>query len=239
MAFVDDYKNLLIKQYWDKPKAAAEIELKSSTWQRVFELLKSFPYEFDVDHATGDRLDKIGKIVGIKRIVPFVIEKVRFGFDGDDTALGFADAFDASVPSAVFFDAFEAVYTSQVLDDEDFRLFIKAKISSNIASAYMVSDDRVSIQDAIQSAFNGQAFAKDNLDMSLFLYVSTAIDETRLRIINNLDLLPKPQGVRWRIVQVDAGIDSFGFADDEFALGFGNAFDPSIGGTFAEFIFID
>lgn len=239
MAFIDEYKLLLIKQYYDQPNASAEIALQASTWQRIFEFLKSFPYAFDVDHATGDRLDKIGKIVGLARIVPFVIEKVRFGFDGDDTSLGFADAFDASVPSAVFYDAFEAVYTSQVLDDEDFRFFIKAKIASNIASAYMISDDRVSIQDAIQAAFDGQAFVKDNLDMSLFLYVSTAVDAARIRIVNNLDLLPKTQGVRWRIVQIDSDVDSFGFTDDESALGFGDAFDPSIGGTFAEFIFID
>ena len=239
MAFVDDYKQLLIKQYFEQPKASAEIGLQAATWQKTFEFLQSFQSEFDLDIATGDRLDKIGKLVGISRIVPFVLEKIRFGFDGDDTALGFADAFDSSVPSAVFLDAFESIFTTQTLDDEDYRFFIKARISSNIASAYMVSDDRVSIQDAVMAAFDGEAFAIDNQDMTLFLYVSTAIPADRIRIVNSFDLLPKPQGVRWRIVQIDEEIDSFGFDDDEFALGFGDAFNPLIGGTFAEFIFLD
>lgn len=239
MAFADDYKQLIIKQYFEKPKALAEIGLQASTWQKTFEFLQSFQSEFDLDQATGDRLDKIGKLVGIPRIVPFVLEKIRFGFDGDDTSRGFADAFDGSVPSAIFFDAFESVFTTQVLDDEDYRFFIKARISSNIASAYMVSDDRVSIQDAIMAAFDGEAFAVDNQDMTLFLYVSTGVDADRIRLVRNIDLLPKPQGVRWRIVQLDETANSFGFDDDEFALGFGDAFNPAIGGIFAEFIFLD
>lgn len=239
MAFADDYKQLLIKQYFEKPKALAEIGLQASTWQKTFEFLQSFQAEFDLDQATGDRLDKIGKLVGISRIVPFVLEKIRFGFDEDDTAEGFADAFDSSVPSAVFFDVFESVFTSQTLDDEDYRFFIKARIASNIASAYMVSDERVSIQDAIMAAFDGEAFAVDNQDMTLFLYVSTAIPADRIRIVRSFDLLPKPQGVRWRMIQLQQDTDSFGFDDDEFALGFGDAFNPAIGGTFAEFIFLD
>jgi len=239
MSFIDDYKDLIITQYFDRSKAAAEIGLQAESWEDVFNFLKSFQTEFDLDLASGDRLDKIGKLVGVPRIVPFVLEKIRFGFDGDDTARGMFDAFDSSVSSAPFFDAFETIYATQELDDFDYRFFIKAKISTNIASAYMVSDERVSIQDAVMLAFDSEATVVDNLDMTLFLYVSTVIDADRLRLVLQLNLLPKPQGVRYRIVQIDQDSKSFGFDDDVFALGFGDAFDANIGGVFAEFIFLE
>lgn len=75
MSFESEYRDLLIKQYWEKPKARAEIELQASTWSRIFEWLDSFPEAFDLDLATGDRLDIIGNIVGLDRIE---------GFDSDE-----------------------------------------------------------------------------------------------------------------------------------------------------------
>jgi hypothetical protein len=238
MSFISDYTDLIITQYFNKPKASAEIALQAGTWETVFDFLKSFQVEFDIDNATGDRLDKIGKIVGISRIVPFVIDKIRFGFDGDDSARGFADVFNPAVASAPFFDISESEFTSQQLDDFDYRIFIQAKISSNSASAFMVSDDRTSIQDVVNLAFDGQAFVVDNLNMSLTIFVSNSVDTERILLIDGLGLLPKPQGVRYSIVQFEEDIDSFGFLDDPFALGFGDAFDLNIGGTFAEFTFI-
>lgn len=65
--FIDQYALLLIKQYWEKPKAKAEIELLASVWSEIFQFFESWNDEFDLDAATGDRLDIIGKIVGIGR----------------------------------------------------------------------------------------------------------------------------------------------------------------------------
>ena len=93
MSFDSEYVNLLIKQYWEKPKAAAEIGMMAGTWRKTFEWIDSFSDEFDLDNATGDRLDIIGRIVGIKRIVAFVVPKIAFGFDENPTALGFDDKF--------------------------------------------------------------------------------------------------------------------------------------------------
>ena len=63
MNFESEYVNLLIKQYWEKPKAAAEIGMKAGAWRKTFDWLSSFENEFDLDSATGDRLDIIGRIV--------------------------------------------------------------------------------------------------------------------------------------------------------------------------------
>lgn len=65
--FIDQYSLLLIKQYWEKPKAKAEIELLASFWSELFTFIDSWDDAFDLDLAEGDRLDKIGSLVGIKR----------------------------------------------------------------------------------------------------------------------------------------------------------------------------
>lgn len=65
--FTDAYVNLLIKQYWEKPNARAEIEAQAATWEKVRDLLADLSPQLDIDTAVGKSLDVIGKIVGIRR----------------------------------------------------------------------------------------------------------------------------------------------------------------------------
>lgn len=231
--FVDQYTDLLIKQYWDQPKARQTVEALASEYSKVFDFYDAFKDEFDLDKATGDRLDIIGKIVGIQRNIPLVLQKIQFGFEGDATARGFDDLYQ-SVNSAPFNDIFEPDYTATQLNDDDYRFFIKAKISKNITSSFMVSDDRVTLQEVIFAVFDGQAYIVDKQDMSLILYVPYDLNPDVLRIVQALDLLPSPQGVGYKIF-IAGQTDSFGFEDDPNAKGFGDLFDPNAGGSFAEF----
>lgn len=224
--FTKEYVELLIKQYYTKPKARAEIEATVGAFENAFGIIRDFPDAFDVDTATGDRLDKIGKIVGVPRTVPLVLAKIGFGFADNDNARGFANRFNASVISAPFYDRFTPPYTDQQLNDFDYRLIIKAKIAVNNTSAFMDSDERISIQDVIQTAFNGEAYVVDKKNMTFWLYITPLIDLDRLRLLVTLKLLPKPQGVRYHyIVQAVIG-DTFGFADNPNAVKFGDKFDP-------------
>lgn len=236
MSFESEYRDLIIKQYWDKPKARAEIEMQAGTWRRTFEWLESFLVEFDLDNATGDRLDIIGRVVGLSRRVPFVLDKIAFGFDENDNARGFDDKFTGPlVNTAPFLNKFERPYTTLQLNDNDYRFFLKAKVAKNAAAAYMVSDTEISIQDVISTVFDGAAYAIDQKDMSLTLYVSPVYDLERLRAVRRLGLLPKPQGVRYDIIIQAAPGETFGFADNPNALGFANKFDLANepGGRFA------
>jgi hypothetical protein len=147
------------------------------------------------------------------------------------------DIFTPLVEAAEFQDLFEPAFTPLELDDSQYRTLIRAKVALNNVSAVMTSDERISIQEVVQSIFGGTAYVLDNLNMTLTLFVGGAIDEQLLRIVNRLNLLPKPQGVRYSIF-IEGGLNSFAFDDDPTGLGFGDAFDPSIGGQFAEILFI-
>ena len=226
MSFETDYANLLIKQYWEKPKAYAEIEMKASSWRRTFEWLDSFTDEFDLDNATGDRLDIIGRIVGIKRIIPFAVPKIAFGFDENPNARGFDDKFSPLADRAPFQDKFERAYTSLQLDDTAYRFFIRARIAKNVGGPYLVDDQGLAIQTAINTLFDGLAYVLDKKDMTMTLYVSPQYNLDNLRAIIKLDLLPKPQGVRYGVVIQAGPGETFGFADNVDSLPFADKFDP-------------
>ena len=238
--YTDSYVDLLIKQYWEQPKARGEIELQAASWEKIRDILDQFVEEFDVDLATGDRLDIIGKIVGVSRVVPLVIPKVYFGFDDNTNARGFDDKFSAVEFTAPFRDKFERSYTDLELSDNDYRFFIKAKIALNNGSGYMVSDVEVSIQSIINTLFDGEAYVVDKKTMNLVLYVSPSVDLVRLDAILKLGLLPKPQGVGYSVVVQTAVGETFGFADNPDSLGFANRFDLNNepGGRFAEKVLI-
>lgn len=190
MSFVSEYKDLLIKQYWEKTKAPAEIELKAGVFERVIGWLDSILDEYDLDTATGHRLDVIGKIVGIKR-------------------------------RALFFPS---------VTDEEYRFFLKVKIAKNVGTAFLVSDDDVSIQDVILTAFDGDAYVVDNQNMTLTLYVAPSFDLSALERVIELDLLPKPQAVRYDVVIQAVPGENFGFANNPDAQGFDSKFDAAYEG---------
>ena len=197
MTFESEYVNLLIKQYWEKPKAAAEIEMKASSWRRSFDWLSSFENEFDLDSATGDRLDIIGRIVGIGRNIPYSIPKIAFGFDENPNSRGFDDLFSPLDDRAPFQDLFESASTELVLDDNAYRQFIRAKIAKNTFGPYLSGNDFLSIQDAVINIFGGLAYVTDNYDMTLTLHVSSVFNSVTLDSILKMSLIPKPQGVRY------------------------------------------
>jgi hypothetical protein len=234
VALVEETTNLLIKQYWEKPKAKAEIELQASTWDRTREFLAALDAAFDLDNAVGAQLDVLGRIVGISRNVPGVIPKVYFGFDINPTSEGFASKFDLLRIGAPFYSKFSSAFTDLQLGDNDYRFFIRVKASFNRAAGYLSSDKYIGIQDVVLAAFAGRAYVVDNLDMTLTLYVSPVVSLDRLRLILALNLLPKPQAVRYKVViQAEPGI-TFGFDNNPLSLGFSSKFDSSrVGGIFA------
>tara|TARA_Y100000310_G_scaffold327145_1_gene393060 strand:- start:1156 stop:2391 length:1236 start_codon:yes stop_codon:yes gene_type:complete len=61
--FIQEYTDLLIKQYHEKPKALAEMTLQASTWSKTYSFISEIPEEFDVDFAFGAQLDIISKQV--------------------------------------------------------------------------------------------------------------------------------------------------------------------------------
>jgi hypothetical protein len=231
---IDQYTLMLIKQYWEKPRARAEIEAMVSTWQTVADLLRSLDRAFDLDFAVGKQLDIIGRIVGVPRNVPAILQRVRFGFSINPVCVGFADRFDFTRESAPFFNRFDRALTSQQLDDEKYRRVIRVKVAKNSCAAVMSSDDRNSLQDVIRLAFDNRAYIVDNQDMTITLYISPSVSTEEIRLLQRLDLLPRPQTVNYKLVIIAEPTKTFGFSLNPNSLGFSDRFNAAIvGGNLA------
>ncbi|WP_336284042.1 DUF2612 domain-containing protein [Citrobacter arsenatis] len=143
-------------------------------WQIIADFIRN-PDNFDLDRVTGYRLDVIGRIVGLPRSVPAVIARVFFGLEGYLNTAGFDSKSNAAYVGAPFYSKFSPAYGDYQLADNEYRSFLRGKIARNAAGATIASDDRVSLQDVIQTAFNGEAYVTDRKDMTLALNVSPRV----------------------------------------------------------------
>jgi hypothetical protein len=212
--YLDQYLNLLITQYSDQPKAVEEMTVIIQNSEVVFSFLNAFRLEFDVDTAWGDRLDKLGKVVGISRIVPYGLLKKYFGFDGiglDTKTFGEARFFRLIRDSG---------YTDTQLDDHQMQKFIKAKAIVNAVSGFLASDERISLQSAIQILLNGNSFMLDNYNMTSSIFINENIPIDDIILLYAQNLLPKPQGVQLFLIRYYEG-NTFGFAGNPNAKTFG------------------
>lgn len=222
--FTDEYKKLLIIQYSDKPNALAQIELTMSKLEEVYDLALSLEQAFDLDQAVGKQLDILGKIVGINRSVPFAVPKNYFGFsDNSTTAWPMGNKFIENFVSYPLKNKFEIPYTSGELNDYNYRFFIKAKIIKNNSKGTMIDTNNLSIQSTIDYLFNNTGYVVDNKDMSFNLYINQNFDLSMIQYINQLNLIPRPQGVKMNILIQYVEDNTFGFNVNN--TGFGDRFN--------------
>ncbi len=221
----NEYILYLIKQYYEKPKANAEIRNLLVDWQSISDFVADFGENFNIDNASGTVLDLIGRIVGLPRQVDNIVPIIFFGFSINTESKGFADRFNPLRESAPFFDKFGAAYTPYQLQDLEYRKFLKIKIAKNTCSPYLAADEKTSLQQVVFDAFEGRAYVVDNKNQSLTLYVSPSVSEDELNLILSLDILPRPITFNYKvIIQAEPGI-TFGFANNPNSKGFADKFD--------------
>lgn len=121
MAQVSDYTNLITSEHADKPKFVATVSALVQCFVDLQNAALQIPFEFDLDNAIGVQLDAVGKWVGISRNVNTPLSGVYFSFD--TAGLGF--------DQGVWQGAFDPSTGVVSLDDDTYRLLIRAKIGAN------------------------------------------------------------------------------------------------------------
>lgn len=192
--FTSQYSNLLIQQYYTKLKARSEIELWASEFESINSVLKEFETRFDIDNATGDRLDKIGTWVGISRTVVGGVAREFFGFDGTPNARTFDEG--------SFFTFLDSGFANSQLTDDQMRFYIRCKILNNKCTMTATSDSGTSIQDVIQFAFRQQGYAVDNYDLTYTINLEASYPESDVQLLIAQDLIPRPESISYEIVRI-------------------------------------
>lgn len=157
-----------------------------------------------IDTAEGVQLDIIGALVGQSRIIQEIIPIIYFGFD-DDTISG---GFDTSP----FREENDPGNSNKVLTDEEYRVFIRARIFKNSSRPTINNLAR-----AISNLLGGvQVIITEGVASLTISIGSVTLTAQQKIFIEQTDLIPKPAGV---------GIEGFTYfdPDDIFTFDFGGA----------------
>jgi|SRR5690606_14503278 len=110
------------------------LQLFATQAESLQDVLKQLMQERSIDTAVGKQLDIIGDIVGQPRelvdsdFIPY------FGYDGAFNAQSYGDTNDPKV-GGYYWDYTQPLTGSVLLNDDQYRIFIKAKILKNITRA--------------------------------------------------------------------------------------------------------
>lgn len=211
MADIADYTGKITSEHADKPRFTAMVAAVTQCFVDAQNALAGMPASFDLDGAIGKQLDDVGLWVGVSRNVATPLSGVYFSFD--TIGLGF----DQGVWKGPF-DPDTGVTT---LDDDTYRLIIRAKIGANHWDGTLVGSK--SILDQI-FAGDTRVFIQDNQDMSITVGISGRVPSALFLALLSGGYIPiKPQSVRvnYYLVTSTDGAPLFGFdMGNDYVAGF-------------------
>lgn len=196
MADISDYQNLVTSEHAGKPKFMAMIAAVAGAFVDQQNFLDSLPDAFDIDQATGHRLDVIGQWVGLDRSLKA-------------TAPGI---YTPAPPAGVV-----------PLSDADYQTLLRGKVGSNnwkgsISSAY----DKLTY---IFGTSGSRLFMIDNQDMTETVCVAGNVPSAGFKAaLTGGYMQVRPCGVDANFKFPTApGGPLFGFGiDNQFVGGFGH-----------------
>ncbi|WP_315384785.1 DUF2612 domain-containing protein [Microvirgula aerodenitrificans] len=210
MASVDDYTGLISGYHRGRPRFTAMVAAVSAAFVDQTNTVVLMKEVFDLDKAVGDQLDAVGVRVGIYRRVNTPLSGVYFSFDVD--GLGF--------DQGVWKGPFDPDSGVTILDDETYRLLIRAKIGANQWDGTVENSRRI-----LELIFNGAShvYVQDNQDMTMTIGVSGQPPSALFMALLTGGYIPvKPEGVRvdYYIASSEDG-PIFGFdMENEYVAGF-------------------
>lgn len=206
----------------------ANIEL-----QQVF---KDLMQKRSLDTATGAQLDIIGRIVGQPRELIDTALLDYFAFDTYPTAAPYGDLSDPS-EGGLYYSLGDPLAGNTLLNDNQYRLFIKAKIIKN--NTNVTPDQYLDFLSFVFGATLSNVISESNAEFTVLIGKElTPFERVLVTYTSNNDgyetpFIPKPIGVRINYGQFDS-TNFFAYQGAPGAEGFGDLSDPSVGGKYGQ-----
>jgi len=152
--------------------------------------------------ATGAQLDVIGVLLGINRTIVDGIVALFFGFDPEATALSFGDLNDPAIGGR-YRSADEGEGSIRFLTDEEFRIYITGRISTNVSRC--TGNDIIRATQFFFNVLDGTTpiVSVQDRDMEFFVFIERILSPTEDALLRQLNLIPKAIGVRMAIINYD------------------------------------
>lgn len=189
-------------QYRDKPKLVKWMEIARKLGRPLDEVCEKIALSYDIDSASGELLNILGRIVGIDRNFINKIEMEVFEFGDSDIECG--------DENAIFSES--TVASDSQMSDALFRLLIKAKVLKNNRSA--------TIEEIIEQMvlLVGVDFLRVNNPENMTFSIEFAGNITPMQryALFNESIIQIPQGVLFNGFSELTDIAEFGDVDEEF-----------------------
>lgn len=188
-----DYLGLITSEHNDKPKFNAMVEAVTGCFAGAYDVALSIPGLFDLDTAVGAQLDIVGLWVGQSRNIPGVLVVQFFGFSDNPAALSYGEEGQPAYGGR-FYEEGEPIGSTSILGDPEYRMLLRAKIVKNHAKGTTAD-----IIKALTFIFAAPAVVDDTTgDMSIGVAIGRELTFVERAILTELDILPRPAGVRIR-----------------------------------------
>lgn len=176
-------KKRIINQYRGKQRMTRWLTLTPAIANEKLEQPISQIYSaYDVDSVTGEDLNVIGRIVGVPKPILRGAAYDVFGYAGNDNYTNYNIAPYIGDGAAV----------DAPLNNDLYRKLIKAKIARNVSDG--TSDSIIKLLEVVigvkVTALNS------NGDKSFDIGIASELDNTTQFLLENFDLIPRPQGTR-------------------------------------------
>lgn len=184
-----------------------------------------------LDTAEGVQLDIIGAIVGQGRT--FIDAEIfeYFGFHNNAQANSFGTLTDSAIGGRFRYIG-EPIIGLRQLSDEEYRVFIKARIARN-----MTSSTPENIIDQVKYIFSIPLVLLVDGDLCYEISIGKTLSLNEKAILTDTDIIPKTAGVRLKYMVEFDSTQYFGFQGLPNALGFGSINNANLGGLLGNLIF--
>lgn len=236
--FEAESEDLITTQFADKDIFKRYLKLLKLGAQEALSVARDLMQKRDIDSATGDQLDIIGDIVGQPRILINTDLYPFFGFQGELAAKSFGTYYNNQI-GGYWYSYGGKIGGDVYLNDEQYRLIIKAKIIKNNAKG--TNEDYIRFGSFVfntkinfENDHSGKSTVLVGRRMTLFekaimSYVFDGVDY-------NFTYHPKPLGVGVSVAEFDA-TGTLGFLGTPGAKGMISLGFPYNGGIFANAYF--
>lgn len=183
------YSDLLIWQYQGKHKALKTIHLLEDVIAQGFIDLYQLQNVLNIEEATGDQLDLVGKHVGQIRVINGYLLRKFFGFQNAQNSMSFSHSRKGG---GQWYRKRDPLADNVRLSDEDYRFLIKCRILKNYQTGTLPN-----IIEACRFIFGRECRVVDNLNMTVTVNVSSEnLTDFTQYAVSHLDILPRQAGTQ-------------------------------------------
>lgn len=187
---MNNFPGTIISQYSDSPTLCQMIANFNACVDPWYNLENFYTQVWDIQSASGYGLDRIGRVIGVGRVLQVALPNPFLGFTG--VVASVQQASGDSFNTGIYYSG-QKLTGNFSMTDEAYRKTILAKAAANITNGSTQSINYILMN--ILFPNRGTCYVKDNTDMTMVYTFDFPLYSYEVSIIANSGVMPTPCGV--------------------------------------------